>query len=60
MNLETQTLILLDDKYNLQAFKAEITVRYAIPINVVTFSMLVVCVFYSVLNSIELTIFQKF
>ena len=33
----------LDDKYNLQAFKAEITVRYAIPINVVTFSMLVVC-----------------
>ena len=32
----------LDDKYNLQAFKAEITVRYAIPINVVAFSMLVV------------------
>ena len=32
----------LDDKYNLQAFKAEITLRYAIPINVVAFSMLVV------------------
>ena len=32
----------LDDKYNLQAFKAEITVRYAIPINVIAFSMLVV------------------
>ena len=33
----------LDDKYNLQAFKAEITVRYAIPLNVITFSMLIVC-----------------
>ena len=33
----------LDDTYNLQAFKAEITVRYAIPLNVITFSMLIVC-----------------
>ena len=32
----------LDDKYNLQAFKAEITSRYAIPINVIAFSILVV------------------
>ena len=32
----------LDDEYNLQAFKAEITARYAIPMNVVAFSMLVV------------------
>ena len=33
----------LDDQNNLQAFKAEITLRYAMPINVFTFSLLLIC-----------------
>ncbi len=33
----------LDDQNNLQAFKAELTSRYAIPLNVFTYSMLILC-----------------
>ena len=40
--LRNPNLQSLDDKNNLQAFKAEITMRYSIPLNAISFSLLVV------------------
>ena len=37
----------LDDQNNIQAFKAELTLRYSMPLNIITFSSLIAVILLS-------------